>query len=139
MPDQWGYSTRAEIEATQRYQKDHVKQVSLKLNRSTDADIIEWLNQQGNGRRGAEGTQGAIKKAIRWMIQSQRIAAGQEPTSGCSVQPLCNNTNCEECLTEAHYEDVATKRMREYCNNAGIPCYDGDCNTCAENYERQTP
>lgn len=100
MPDQWGYSRRSETEATIRYQKDHVKQISLKLNRKTDADIIDWLNQQGNGRRGAEGTQGAIKKAIRWMIQSEHIADGQEPASGCSVQPLCSSTNCEECWTE---------------------------------------
>lgn len=107
MPNQWGSSRESEIEATKRYQKDHVRQISLKLNTKTDADIIGYLDsikydryRGGRGEKGEGGAQGAIKKAIRWMIQSERIAAGQEPASGCSVQPLCSSTNCEECWTE---------------------------------------
>lgn len=106
MPDQWGSSRQSEIEATKKYQKDHVRQISLKLNTKTDADIIEYLDsikydryRGGRGEKGEGGAQGAIKKAIRWMIQSQRIANGEQ-VEGCTVQPICDSIACDECCTE---------------------------------------
>ncbi len=35
-------------EAWKRYRKDNVKPVGFNLNRNTDADVIEWLEQQPN-------------------------------------------------------------------------------------------
>lgn len=46
---------KAYVEA---WQKEHIRRVVIKLNKRTDADIIEQLNKQ-------ESVQGYIKKAIR--------------------------------------------------------------------------
>ncbi len=35
-------------EAWKRYRKDNVKPVGFNLNKNTDADLIEWLDQQPN-------------------------------------------------------------------------------------------
>ncbi len=35
-------------EAWKRYRKDNVKPVGFNLNKNTDADLIEWLEQQPN-------------------------------------------------------------------------------------------
>lgn len=40
------------------YLKDHIKQVRVSLNRKHDADIIAWLEKQGNAS-------GYIKRLIR--------------------------------------------------------------------------
>ncbi len=45
-------------EAQERYDKDNTIQIRLKLNKKTDADIIEKLNSVGN-------KQGYIKRLIR--------------------------------------------------------------------------
>ncbi len=36
------------LEAWKRYRKDNVKPVGFNLNKNTDADLIEWLDQQPN-------------------------------------------------------------------------------------------
>ena len=41
-----------------KYDKENTIQVSVKLNKKTDADILAWLNQQKN-------KQGAIKEILR--------------------------------------------------------------------------
>lgn len=35
-------------EAWKRYRKDNVKPVGFNLNKNTDADLVEWLEQQPN-------------------------------------------------------------------------------------------
>lgn len=45
-------------EAKKRYDKQHTKQISLKLNKKTDADVLARLGRVGN-------MQGYIKKLIR--------------------------------------------------------------------------
>lgn len=42
--------------------RENTKQIKLKLNKRTDADIIEWIDKQAS-------KQGAIKKAIRKQIE----------------------------------------------------------------------
>lgn len=49
--------------ATQKYNKTHVKQIKLNLNRNTDADIIKHLDAIDN-------TQGYIKGLIREDMKS---------------------------------------------------------------------
>lgn len=50
--------TDAKRAAIQRYDAAHTKQIKLKLNLKTDADILEHLNEQ-------KSIQGYIKKLIR--------------------------------------------------------------------------
>ena len=61
--------TKEELSAAQnqyqkKYNKEHTIQYGLKLNKKTDADLIDWLNQQ-------ESKQGAMKAAMRQMISRQ--------------------------------------------------------------------
>lgn len=51
-------STESQIRASVKYNKENTVQISLKLNRSTDADLIESLNRIAN-------KQGYIKELIR--------------------------------------------------------------------------
>lgn len=46
------------IPAQMRYEKDHVTRISLKLMNTTDADILDHLNQSNN-------KQGEIKRLLR--------------------------------------------------------------------------
>lgn len=51
-------STESQIIASIRYNKENTVQISLKLNRSTDAELIDSLNRVTN-------KQGYIKELIR--------------------------------------------------------------------------
>ena len=51
-------STESQIRASVKYNKENTVQISLKLNRSTDADLIDSLNRVKN-------KQGYIKELIR--------------------------------------------------------------------------
>ena len=51
---------RAEQQAS--YDARRTKQIHLKLNLGTDADIIKWLNERGSH---GESVQGSIKRLIR--------------------------------------------------------------------------
>ena len=54
-------SSESQRRASYRYDKEHTITITLKLNRKTDADIIDWLSRKKN-------KQGAIKDLIRVMI-----------------------------------------------------------------------
>ena len=51
-------STESQIRASVKYNKENTVQISLKLNRYTDADLIDSLNRIAN-------KQGYIKELIR--------------------------------------------------------------------------
>ena len=51
-------STESQIKASIKYNKENTVQISLKLNRTTDADLIDSLNRIAN-------KQGYIKELIR--------------------------------------------------------------------------
>ena len=51
-------ATQAQKEASARYDAKNTVQIKLKLNKKTDADILEWLDGCGN-------KQGFIKDLIR--------------------------------------------------------------------------
>lgn len=51
-------TTQAMIRAVAKYNKDNIIQISVKLNRSTDKDIIDHLDQ-------VDSKQGYIKDLIR--------------------------------------------------------------------------
>ena len=51
-------ATEAQRRANRKYDKTNTKQIHLKLNRNTDAEMIRWLEDQ-------ENIQGYIKKLIK--------------------------------------------------------------------------
>ena len=51
-------TSEAQLRAGAKYDKDHTYQINLKLNKKTDADIIDYLNSKDN-------KQGFIKIVIR--------------------------------------------------------------------------
>lgn len=55
-------ATDAQLRAQRKYDEAHTVQVKLKLNKESDADIIEALEQSGN-------KQGLIKAAVRAYIK----------------------------------------------------------------------
>lgn len=54
--------TDAQKRATIKYEKSNIKRVVLKLNKKTDADIIDYLDQQKN-------VNGILKDIIREKIK----------------------------------------------------------------------
>lgn len=53
----------AHVKAAVKYNANNVKQIKINLNRKTDADIIEYLQQQDN-------IQGLLKDLIRNHMES---------------------------------------------------------------------
>lgn len=51
-------ATKAQIKASNKYDKENTKQVSLRLNKKTDSDILNHLETVGS-------KQGYIKELIR--------------------------------------------------------------------------
>lgn len=51
-------TSKAQLRAQAKYDKDNTIQVKLKLNKKTDADLISWLDDISN-------KQGYIKELIR--------------------------------------------------------------------------
>lgn len=51
-------ASEAQRKAVSRYDKENTKSITVKLNRKTDADIIEWMDTK-------ENRQGYIKEIIR--------------------------------------------------------------------------
>lgn len=54
----------AKYSAQNTYDAVNVKHISLKLNKKTDADILEWLDRAGN-------KQGAIKEALKAYLKGE--------------------------------------------------------------------
>lgn len=50
--------SKAQLRAQAKYDKDNTVQITLKLNKKTDKDIIDWLYDESN-------KQGYIKSLIR--------------------------------------------------------------------------
>lgn len=56
-------TSEAQRRAVEKYDATHTRQIKMKLNLETDADILAWLDRQPN-------KQGAIKEAIRDKIKA---------------------------------------------------------------------
>ena len=54
----WGISSESQVRAQSKYDAAHTRRISLKLNTTTDQDIIRWLWAQ-------QSMQGSIKRLIR--------------------------------------------------------------------------
>lgn len=55
-------TSKAQLRAQEKYDKANTIQITLKLNKNTDKDVIEWLYDTGN-------KQGYIKRLIRADIE----------------------------------------------------------------------
>lgn len=69
----WMDSIQARTEAQAKYDKAHTKGIYIKLNLSTDADVIRWL-------WGQPSKQGAVKKLIREEIARKNAGASGSGT-----------------------------------------------------------
>lgn len=58
-------TTEAQRRAVEKYDAQNTRQIKMKLNLTTDADILDWLDAQ-------ENKQGAIKEAIRARISDEK-------------------------------------------------------------------
>jgi hypothetical protein len=59
-------TSKAQLRAQAKYDKDNTVQVKLKLNKKTDADIIDYLSRQ-------ENKQGFIKTIIREFMRLEGL------------------------------------------------------------------
>ena len=59
-------STEAQIRSSNKYNKEKTKLINIRLNKKTDADIIEWLKGCGN-------MQGTLKSLIRERIALEKL------------------------------------------------------------------
>ena len=57
-------TSKAQLNAILKYDKEHTTSIMIKLNNNTDADLIEYLNASGN-------KQGTIKAALREHIKNR--------------------------------------------------------------------
>ena len=70
-------STEAQIRASRKYDKENTKSILLKLNKKTDADILEHLdNLQGHSKMGY------IKELIRHSIHQNIMVNTKEIIEG---------------------------------------------------------
>lgn len=63
-------TSKAQSRASAKYDKEHTKGIYLKLNKETDADIIDYLN-------GKENVQGYIKRLIRFDLHHIKLLDNQ--------------------------------------------------------------
>ena len=64
----WGICSAAQIRAQAKYDAEHTKRISLKLNLRTDVDIIKWSWSQ-------QSVQGSIKRLIREEIAREETGS----------------------------------------------------------------
>lgn len=57
--------TERKLTPQERYDRAHIRRITLKLNITHDADILSWLDSQAN-------KQGAIKKLVREQIEREK-------------------------------------------------------------------
>ena len=58
-------TSKAQLNAILKYDKEHTTSIMIKLNNNTDADLIEYLTACGN-------KQGMIKTALREYIKNNK-------------------------------------------------------------------
>jgi hypothetical protein len=57
--------TERRLTPQERYDRAHIRRITLKLNITHDADILSWLDSQAN-------KQGAIKRLVREQIEREK-------------------------------------------------------------------
>lgn len=57
--------TERKLTPQERYDRNHIRRITLKLNITHDADILSWLDNQSN-------KQGAFKRLVREQIEREK-------------------------------------------------------------------
>lgn len=57
--------TERKLTPQERYDRNHIRRITLKLNITHDADILSWLDSQSN-------KQGAFKRLVREQIEREK-------------------------------------------------------------------
>ena len=57
--------TGRKLTPQERYDRNHIRRITLKLNITHDADILSWLDSQTN-------KQGAFKRLVREQIEREQ-------------------------------------------------------------------
>ena len=70
--------TAAQLRAAAKYDKEHIRGLYIKINKDTEADILEWL-------QGRDNVSGAIKGLIRADIEFIRMSERQHLQGGEDV------------------------------------------------------
>jgi hypothetical protein len=55
----------ANMEYLNQYEKENIRQIRLKINRKTEPELLEWIEEQGN-------IQGYIKRLIREDMEREK-------------------------------------------------------------------
>ena len=69
--DEWGMIPESQKKAADKYQKQNIQQLIVKLNIKTDADIIRFLWSVSN-------KQGLIKRLLREEMERQKAGASAD-------------------------------------------------------------
>lgn len=56
----------ANMEYLNKYEKENIRQIRLKINRKTEPELIEWIEKQ-------ENIQGYIKRLIREDMKKEKV------------------------------------------------------------------
>lgn len=63
--DEWDMVAESQRRASEKYQREHIKQYNLRLNLRTDIDIIRFLDSQNN-------RQGLLKQLLRQEMERRQ-------------------------------------------------------------------
>ncbi len=78
-------SAQIRVDQQNSYDESHTKQIKLKLNLKTDADILDWLHEKQSWKSGTS-MQGEIKRLIREEIARDTMENGRcTPTKNGSL------------------------------------------------------
>lgn len=90
----------ANMEYLNKYEKDNLRQIRLKINRKTEPELLEWIEKQDN-------IQGYIKKLITEDMENQPKQAEIRGTEWYC--PRCKN----------HIEMLHAGEFNNYCSFCG--------------------
>ncbi len=97
------------IDQQNYYDECNTEQIKLKLNRKTDADVLDWLRKQQRSR--SKSMQGEIKRLIR-----EEIA--REATESCRCTPTDNAGAQFNAVPENEQEE-----MNQYLSRPDVKSY----------------
>ena len=63
--DEWDMVSESQKRASEKYQKEHIKQYNFRLNTRTDLDLIRFLD-------GINNRQGLIKQLLRAEMENRK-------------------------------------------------------------------
>lgn len=90
------WEQQVRVDQQNEYDEMHTEQIKLKLNRKTDADVLEWLRKKQRWNSGTS-MQGEIKRLIREQI-------AKETAESCRCTPTENEGALSDPVQETKTE-----------------------------------